>query len=382
VSVTIALSESDATALKGNSAIATSVTNTFLSMQQGAVVDAAGLPSPVITPVAARQASALSVDITAAILQNFTLNALNRQLILTFDEIMNPASLQSTGLQLQTHQFEADSTVVYRLTSSTVAGLLTNGTVVTIQLSEQDFAAISQVEGFARSIQTSYLRMAAFTIDDIFGRDVVAITDGKSILPNVYVPDNDPPQIIRVLLNMSTGLLALSFNEPINQTTFNVEDITIASHSNSSSAGYQLRRLVANGTAETTCLQCITTATFDHDPLKKSVILLLNDVDLDAIKVAESLAVSQNSTHVFHSAALVSDFYGNQAAPVLQSSALEANSFYHDFVRPQLVQFGLNMDSGRIFLQFSEAMKSASVNIDQFSLHRDTNATNTDTSTP
>eukprot|EP00035_Acanthoeca_spectabilis_P010255 m.181613 g.181613 ORF g.181613 m.181613 type:complete len:4114 (+) comp14966_c0_seq9:327-12668(+) len=379
--ITVALSQPDLVVLKASTVLATSIADTFLSMAPGAAFDTAALPSIEISTSTARQATSLSVDITAAVLQNFTLNVRNRQIILTFDEIMNPASLQAPGLQLQTHELEASSTAVYRLTTGTTAASLANGTVVTIQLSEFDFTQISLQQGLIRTSGTSYLRMAAFTLDDVFGRDVVAITDGKSELPAVYVADDLSPQLIHVLLNLSLGQLELSFNEPINETTFHVEDITVASHASNTAPTYQTRQLVVNGT-ETNCTQCLTITNFSHDILKKSVIILLNDVDLDAIKVRESLAVAQNSTFIFHTALLVADYFGNQAAPIQPSAAQQSNVFYHDFVRPELVQFGLNMDSGRIFMQFSEAMRATSVQIDQFALHRNTNATGSDTSVP
>merc|ERR1711988_1334452 len=227
------------------------------------------------------------------------------------------------------------------------------GTTVVVNLSLEDVLRIGELGSLARDVNSTFLRMYAYTIDDTFGRDVVAITDTKARQATRHIPDTSPPIVIAANLNMSDGNLELVFNEAVNVSTFQITEATLIA----SESGLSENRTFTGGVV-------------DFAENKRSCVISLSDEDLDFIKISEQLAVSKNSTHLLHSSEFISDYFGNKITGVTQqSNAIDATSFVEDLVRPRLVSFGLNMDVGTISLSFDEAINASSVRVDQFGFH-------------
>jgi hypothetical protein len=364
MTIDVILTENDIISIKADRQFGTSVDTTFLAVDEGVVIDTVGLSSVAIASGAAMQASQFNEDITQAVLQSFHMHMDDKTLLLTFDEIMNPATFDCTGIQLQDNRLQANAIGVHRLTSSTASG--ENGTVVVVDLSLADILAIGVRGTLMRDINSSFIIMRAFTIDDVYDRDVIAITDGNAFGADFYTPDTTPPTIVTANLDMSSAVLSLGFSEAVNDTSFSATGITIAA------AGGQ-----------TSGNQTLTGGTVIFAAHRRSCTISIIDDDLDGIKLDETLGVSINSTYLLYGTTLVRDWFdvGVTASSYSSSNgALEATGFREDAVNPRLVSFGLNMDLNTISLSFNEPMKANSIQVDQFRLQA--SAVETDSATP
>lgn len=364
MTIDVILTEDDIISIKADRQFGTSVDTTFLAVDEGVVIDTVGLSSVAIASGAAMQASQFNEDITQAVLQSFHMNMDDKTLLLTFDEIMNPATFDSTGIQLQDNRLQANAIGVHRLTSSTTSG--ENGTVVVVDLSLADILAIGVRGTLMRDINSSFIIMRAFTIDDVYDRDVIAVTDGNAHGADFYTPDTTPPTIVTANLDVSSGVLSLGFSEAVNDTSFSATGITIAA------AGGQ-----------TSGNQTLTGGTVLFAAHRRSCTISIVDDDLDGIKLDETLGISINSTYLLYGTTLVRDWFDVGVTARGYSSlngALEATGFQEDAVNPQLVSFGLNMDLNTISLSFNEPMQANSIQVNQFRLQA--SAVATDSATP
>ena len=364
MTIDVILTEADIVSIKADRQFGTSRETTYLAVDESVVIDTVELGTVAIASATALQASQFIEDSTQAVLQSFNMNMNAKTLMLTFDEIMNPATFDCTGIQLMDNELQANANAVFRLTSSTARG--ENGTVVVIELSLADILAIGIRSSLSRDENSSFLIMRAFTLDDIFGRDVIAITDGNGYRADVYTPDTSPPTIVAANLNMSSAVLSLSFSEAVNDTSFSATGITIAAASD---------RMSGN--------QTLTSGTVVFAAHRRSCTISIVDADLDGIKLDETLGISNTSTHLLYGSTLVRDWFGvgiTGSSYASSNGALEATGFQEDAINPQLVSFGLNMDLNTISLSFNEPMKASSIQVGEFRLQA--SAVETDLATP
>ena len=57
--------------------------------------------------------------------------------------------------------------------------------------------------------------MAATLVDDLYGVDVIAITDGQALRAEQFIPDVTLPNLLFYSLDLNTGILLLSFDEAV-----------------------------------------------------------------------------------------------------------------------------------------------------------------------
>lgn len=375
------LGEAAMVLLKGNPAIATSATNAFIALDYGFAQDTAGLDTVEVSATQPQQADIFGDDTTAAMLGNYSVNMGTREITLQFDEIMDPTTFDTTGVQVQNAPLQANATAYYRLTSSVVTSPL--GSTVVIRLSDTDLAGITSNPTLARSAAQMYLRFTAYTIDDFRGRDVVAVTDGKAAAPFAFIPDTDPIDLVLAVLNMSQGTLMLRFDEPLNATTFNLEALTMVSSSDAQATTVQTHAFRYHASENATCNVCQSSVSFD-DPLGQTAVIVINDADLDAIKIATELAVSAATVWFDFNSELVVDHHTNAIAPLAHTEVDRQPEveFYEDLVRPQLKRFAINMDVGTLSLEFTEAMNVSSIVVGEMFLRHDGAHASQDVSDP
>ena len=138
------------------------------------VVDAAGNDGTIAT-------QAYVLDTTAPTLSSWVLDMNAQTATLTFSETVNASSLNVTAITIQD---AAIATTSYVLTDSSTAS--SDGTAIVIDLSSTDFNALTANTGLAVSQATSYVTIAATTIDDMAGNDVTAITDGSGVQATTF----------------------------------------------------------------------------------------------------------------------------------------------------------------------------------------------------
>ena len=66
-----------------------------------------------------------------------------------------------------------------------------------------------------KSVFTTYLRLAASLIDDVYDVDFRAVTDGRALLPDVLILDVTRPELYFYSLDLNSGTLLLTFSEAV-----------------------------------------------------------------------------------------------------------------------------------------------------------------------
>ena len=160
----IAMVEDDLNQLKLSAALGKLVSSTYLSALSDSVQDIFGHPFPGISRNASLRASAIIPDTTGPSLIGVSLNLDSSQLLLTFNEIVNPLTLDPTYIIVQSSPLDA-APVSWQLTGG-VAGPLTNSTVVHVSFSAADQKSLTQMK-LASTMSNTFIQLLAGTVEDV-----------------------------------------------------------------------------------------------------------------------------------------------------------------------------------------------------------------------
>ena len=336
--VRVVLLQSDVVAIRLNTALATSLANTYLSATNNTARDMSqNLMEPV--PVSdARQSSVYQADITPAALVSFSLDMAQGTLALTFTDVVDVSTLRVSGLAI----FSGSES--YALQSSTTNS--TDGLIISIELSEEDLLGILRFPNLARSQNSTLITVSATALDDFTGLDVAVVTAEDPKVAALYVPDTQAPQLTSFDLNMTRGDLTLVFSEPVNASTIDL-------------AALQLRAS-ANATAEDTVLSLSGGSTTQSSDDTEITVRLTTD---DFLQLQAKRALASNATTTYLAAdGAVRDYFGNALlAPV----AVPVATYGDDVLEPVLLSFALDLDQRVLAMTFSEP-----ISVDSFSLSR------------
>uniref|UniRef100_A0A1X7SNL2 Uncharacterized protein n=1 Tax=Amphimedon queenslandica TaxID=400682 RepID=A0A1X7SNL2_AMPQE len=335
--ITIMLLDSDVTTLKLNNLIGSSASNTFLTIEAGAIEDMNNFPLGSVGPV---EPSALVPDSSRPTLRNFSLDMDNGRLNLTFDDVMDVTMFDSSAFRIQ-HRQRKEGDIHYTLQSSTTSS--SDSYEITVSFSDQDFFGIKKLSALARNVSTSWLTMQAFAIDDVDGIDVIAVTDGKALQARAYVTDDTPPSLTSFSLDLDEGQLRLTFNDFIDETSLLITSLSITN----------------NGSTDDTLdpsADGIVTRSDDG----KTAILTLPDSDLNVIKNLTALGTNVNNTYLVLTSGAIEDLFAN----VLTSGGtFKAADVIADNTSIELTDFIIDLNTGNLTLIFSETYNSSTFNI-------------------
>ena len=337
----LTLSETDLDALKIARTIGTSTANTFLSHTAGLVED---FVDNVATAREVGLASALITgDATSPTLTEFSLNMDSGVLGLTFDEAVNTLLLNIGQLTFQDGQ--TLSQVSYTPKASTTPTTLAR--IVTATLSATDLNEVKRLT-LCTSRADCFLVFPNTTVTDIQGNSVNAIEDG-SALQAMYTADTNKPSLVQFsLLDLNTGELELSFNETVKASTFSTTAVTLQNW--------------AGGSSVTSLRQLTGGTVYRTDATK--IRFTLVKADLDVLKADTTLCDRAVSCHVRFTSGLVDDMASNDVVAVVNKSTGVLTTEYPltftpDTTSPQLLSWGLDLDSGLVNLTFSEPVVAA-----------------------
>jgi hypothetical protein len=176
------------------------------------------------------------------------------------------------------------------------------------------------------------------------------ISRSQSLLPTRFLADIDPPRLLNITLDLSSNILLLIFDEPLDLSSFQIDQFVLQSGAGSlSSTSIRSYRL--------------TTGTVVQE-LNESFVavqLLFSETDLTSLKLDVSLATNASSSYLsvgYHGA---QDMVGNSLPLILPENARNVDQFIADSASPLLLSFSLNMNTGEMKLHFSEPVEAATV---------------------
>ena len=352
--VVVELGPDDEIGLKSQRGLAASTETTYAWFGAGLVADMGGNAVHAIGAESAQEAVAHAGNEQLTSLVRAELDMQARELVLVFDDVVDPDTLKVEHVQVQSGQG-----VVGGAGSGVVAyGLLADGGSetrsdvgfsVVISLGAADVLGLALVGGVGRDAGRSYVSLGAAALDDIAGRDIVALPEDRALQVAEYVADTRAPEVVDVSVNMTAETIALRFSEAVNVSTLQADALVVQVAGNMSASGGGGAEYVLSGAAG---------AAWSRD--QESVVVSLLKEDVDAIKVLEPLLTSAGTAFVRHSDGLVEDVFGVGIEAVGAERGLGVSAFGADEVAPEMTAFSIDMDTAILTINFSEPVRPAS----------------------
>ena len=335
------------------------ISNTFLTCVEGIASDFSDNPSPPITNIFPLRASQIILDSTPPSVLYFQLDFNNGSIILTFSEHVKLNTLCPVPPNI---------TIVSNLTMPrfyTVQPVCANDTffpgipatirvgILYLREMDLDYLKVSFTGVMLSDIENETF----YTIDEGIVTDLAGNpSTNMSYLPvSSVVSDMTPPSLTEFSFDLNTGMLELSFDEPVISTSHNLQRIILQSASHEPTFMYILLPV-----------QVSLNRSFH-----RVIWLNISNEDLNTIKVNRDIATSPNNTYLSLLIGIVKDTSSNHS-PV--TSPLMASSVIPDMVPPRLVTAVLYDDY--LNLTFSEPVDVSTVDVSALTLQ--SKATNLD----
>ena len=307
-----------------------------------------------INPIAngfARPVRLYTNDTTPPLVESFEIDLTAETLTLHFNESVDIMSLNVTQITLSPGPNYNES-FVFTLTENSFPETDENLPTIVIKLGTLDLNAIKQNTLLATSRNDTYLYFAESTITDTFGNSVVEQNTTSALMAANYEQDNTSPRLTGFDLDLDTGILTLSFTETVNSSSLDTSGLTFYSDDTGMMGEiYSLSGLYDSVTPPADVIE----------------IVLTND-DLNEIKVLEGLATDgKNDTFLQVEPFSIEDMQGNE---VILSEIEAVTRYEADETIPELIAFEIDMDSGRLMLNFTESVNGSSLRFDYLALLR------------
>ena len=345
--VVVFLGTLDSNEIKRQPDLATLANNTYISLMPTAVMDMVALR---LVEVDVDNATAVSLyveDTTRPSLISFDFDLDQGRLTFTFDETVNSTSIDPSRITIQ----NLVAGEMYTLTGGDL--LTTDDPVVVLDLTYPNLNQVKLLQFLAVSNATTFLRLESGAVLDMaYAPNPSQPQSDLSV--STFVDDTTSPQLLRFMVNMNTSELFLHFDEPVNVATLMTQQITFQSSMNDSCRDNStFYRLTGGTTRSDNGLQVIVDMTVE---------------DINEIKRREGLLVSQSTTYLSITEKLIRDMRSNEVVPIVKTAAKEADAFISDGTHPQIIQYHLDMDEGKIHLTFMETVNASSINFTAFVL--------------
>ena len=353
----VSFSSEDLNEIKRLFLLGTTINDTFLSITEGGIRDVFGNPVVTVSNMAALRATEVLPDETLPSLVVFSLNLTSETLTLTFSETVNASSLSVPALALQSDaSFMINITSFYQLTdNSTILGgdpVGQDSTVITITLGVLDLNRIKKLTDLATESSNTYLTLNDGGINDMNSNPVTPVESSSASQVFMFFSDKIPPTLVNYDLDMDNGLLSLTFDETVNVSSVQPQEIT----------------LLGEPSNTTISLLTLTGAKNISTEDSTVVTILITDTDLNEIKRQRGLAADNMTTHLSLTEDTVLDMNMNKVVPIEDSEALLVSIYTSDTTDPELVAFDFNMTSDLLTLFFSETVRVETLQLTSLTL--------------
>ena len=345
--ITLQLSQGDTDRIKASTELATSTDNTFLSLTATAIQDVSGSPVVPVSPSSALPVNIFTEDFTQPELLSFTLNLDIGSLQLTFSEAVNISTLNPTGITLQSHP----SSPIIVLTLTGGSAVAVRFTEMMVMLTRDDASMLRQLQGLATSTADTYLALTSNTVWDYNGNSLVPIPPSAALQATQFIADTPPEAVRFPVFDLNTGMLSISFSEPVNASSVNITQFTLYSdRSSTATASYTLTGGVISS------------------PDGNVLDIYLSNVDLNEIKLLQNLCTSITNCIPAFTSRFVSDLAGNPVNVLSPQLSQPFETFVPDTTPPYLLQFSLDMNTSLLALFFSEPVNGNTFDPTQITL--------------
>ena len=348
--VRIMLSDVDFNAFQSRLGVATSLSNTFLTMDPTTATDRSArrnMAQP-IRAVDAQLVSTYFEDILPPTLHEFSLDLNSGTMTLTFSESVLTGSFSPQHIVISSHQ---NSTVgaSYRLTG----GYISNSSILTLSvleifLSFSDVVSLKLNRDIATGVNNTYLSVSTGLVTDT-NHNTNTISNGVRV--SRFTPDTTPPELVAFDFDLNRGVIVLTFNDPINASSLNAAAITLQSS------------LVLPNDQHS-----VSNQSFTSSPDGLVIVVHLSSFDLNIMKYFFTVCSAILNCYITLTPFVASDLNGLQTVPISNGSALSVTTFTADRTSPVLLSWELDMDSAALTLIFSESVNGFTADPTQLTL--------------
>ena len=225
-SITFTLLQDDLTFLEVTDAIATDISTTYIAALPNLAMDSNGVSSNAIALADAINVDDLILDESSPEVIEFSLNLDNSEMELYFNDAVDSSSFDVGAITFQNELFR-QPLQWHTFSSLSSNNSLDDGFFVVVWLGEDDLNCVKQIRSLATSEANTYLTVTAMVVDDPFGEDAVAITDGKAIQVSNFTNDETPPVLNSWSFDVDSGQFILTFSKTVDILNFQASEVTI-----------------------------------------------------------------------------------------------------------------------------------------------------------
>ena len=344
--VAIQMSRADSNAIKLDTSLGTGNDDSYLSLEFETVDDMNSNSIVAIQTSNALQVADYFVDNTDPQIESFDLDLNQGLLSLHFDETIIASTFNVSELTLVDRYMQPR--VSYTLSNS--LHTTEDSDQIVVALSKADLDSITAQTTLATGSSSTFLTATVYTVRDKTQNRLKEIPATSATNVNSFIQDGINPVLESFSLDVSNAELSLTFSESVLATSLMPHEITLLSSSN---GGTSL--LLTGGTLAST-------------EAGTSITLILNEEDLNELKLDTGLGTTVDNTFITLTSSAVSDPASNLVTPV---NALQATRVVQDNVAPSLESFSLDLDQRTLSLTFDEPILAGSFSIVGISLQDD-----------
>ena len=323
-------------------------TSCYLSLLESTVRDMDYKSINDIPSFEAQPVRNFTFDTTAPQLVRFLEVDLNNgSLTLEFSETVNVRSFNYTGITLQ--DFFRSPRYSLRLTGG--SSYSENGTVVTIILDPLDHHLLLQDDNICSDINNCWISFEPNSVDDMNGNGNLPVPEDDALDALIFTDDDTEPYLEDYSLDMDSGILTLTFSEPVRGSTLDVSQIFL--------------QPTENSTIFVALKDSTTTSMFSH-----IVEIAFSLIDFNRIRMTE-FAKSENDTYLSFTDAAIFDIAVTDPNPVIAIPMFEARkvgNYTPDTTKPYLVGFQLDLTTESLVLTFSEPVRPSTLDVSEITL--------------
>lgn len=283
----------------------------------------------------------------------------SNRLLLTFNETMRVNSLNVTEITVQDYPEINETNPSSFRTLEDGVPTTDDDTVLVIMLLPLDTNYIKTYTNLATNESNTFISFSNLTLTDMNGNPVTSIPADNASQVAVFTPDMTSPFLLYYELNLTSEELFFVFDETINLNSFAATSLTLVSEPGGNSTAYQL-----------------TGGEIVAEQNSTSFSLIMTTADLNEIKKLEDLATSPSNTFLEFDSALLTDMNNNYVEPIFNDSRQTAR-FTEDNVRPELLSYHLDMNTGLLHLNFSETVRVLTLHAPSFTFQNMNDSSNT-----
>ena len=348
--VDVLLDISDLNELKRIREIAITPYNTFLTIEYGSILDMNDNLLVAINSSFALEADDVEEDLTSPVLESFNIDLDAGALFLTFSETVEASSLNPSSVALQNEQEMSNLTAIYKLTGGTNS--IFDSTVITLYFSFADLNNIKAIRNLATNTsgEDTFITLDNVTIVDMNNNSIIPIYDYNATMVNNFTEDVTRPELLNFDLDMNSANLSLNFSETVDSLTFMIMEYSLLSTNDIS-----------------TSLQNYTLSV-ENLLTGDAVVILVHQLvpfDFNSLNALPYLATNESNTYLSITSLAIQDMNGNPVVEINNTEAMRVNIFRNDDIRPVLVSFDLDMNTGELTLMFSETVNASLLDVMQ-----------------